>query len=162
MRVYSRACVPDTVTLGNLASNPEIIRDIHHRFSSVPRNETSTIVKDYAEDSRFEYQKDILYNLAQHKQQSLGPRFDKFSIFENIERASNLSAFLSDKQFSFYAKSPGEKINTKGKRELYKTIGIHVVDIRIKKTSPSGEVTYEKIFSPSVDDLSTSNLIYRN
>ena len=102
VRVYSRACVPDTITLGNLASNPEIIRNINQRFSSVPRNETSSIVTGYAEDSRLEYQKDILYNLAQHKQKSLGPRFDKFSIFENIERASNLSAYLANKDFGFY------------------------------------------------------------
>ena len=162
VRVYSRACVPDTVTLGNLASNPEIIRDIHHRFSSVPRNETSTIVKDYAEDSRFEYQKDILYNLAQHKQQSLGPRFDKFSIFENIERASNLSAYLSNKDFSFYEDSPTERV----KFDMgYKTLGVHIADIRIKKTNRNGEVIYEKLFSPSdykKTDTTNFNLIYRN
>jgi len=162
VRVYSRACVPDTVTLGNLASNPEIIRDIHHRFSSVPRNETSTIVRDYAEDSRFEYQKDILYNLAQHKQQSLGPRFDKFSIFENIERASNLSAYLSNKDFAFYEDSPTERAkNNMG----YKTLGVHIADIRIKKTNRSGEVSYEKLFSPSdygKTDTTNFNLIYRN
>jgi len=138
-----------------------MVTNIQQRFSEVPENETAAIVSSYADNERFEYQKKLIHNLAHHKQTSLGPRFDKFSIFENIERASNLSAFLSDKHFSFYSKSPGEKINTKSKRELYKTIGVHVVDIRVKKTTPSGEVTYEKIFSPSVDDLSTSNLIYR-
>ena len=162
VRVYSRACVPDTVTLGNLASNPEIIRDINHRFSSVPRNETSAIIRDYAEDSRFEYQKDILYNLAQHKQQSLGPRFDKFSIFENIERASNLSAYLSNKDFAFYESSPTERVkNDMG----YKTLGVHIADIRIKKTNKKGEVSYEKLFSPSdygKTDTTNFNLIYRN
>ena len=162
VRVYSRACVPDTVTLGNLASNPEIIRDINNRFSSVPRNETSAIIRDYAEDSRFEYQKDILYNLAQHKQQSLGPRFDKFSIFENIERASNLSAYLSNKDFAFYESSPTER----AKNDMgYKTLGVHIADIRIKKTNKKGEVSYEKLFSPSdygKTDTSNFNLIYRN
>ena len=162
VRVYSRACVPDLESIGDVDEFRDMVTDIQQRFSEMPENETGAIVSTYADNERFEYQKKLIHNLAHHKQTSLGPRFDKFSVFENIERASNLSAFLSDKQFSFYAKSPGEKINTKGKRELYKTIGIHVVDIRIKKTSPSGEVTYEKIFSPSVDDLSTSNLIYRN
>ena len=162
VRVYSRACVPDTITLGNLASNPEIIRNINQRFSSVPRNETSSIVTGYAEDSRLEYQKDILYNLAQHKQKSLGPRFDKFSIFENIERASNLSAYLANKDFGFYEESPKEKVNF---NMGYKTLGVHIADIRIKKTNKKGEVTYEKLFSPSdyqKTDTTNFNLIYRN
>ena len=162
VRVYSRACVPDTITLGNLASNPEIIRNINQRFSSVPRNETSSIVTGYAEDSRLEYQKDILYNLAQHKQKSLGPRFDKFSIFENIERASNLSAYLANKDFGFYEHSPKEKVNF---NMGYKTLGVHIADIRIKKTNKKGEVTYEKLFSPSdyqKTDTTNFNLIYRN
>jgi hypothetical protein len=162
VRVYSRACVPDTVTLGNLTSNPEIIKDINQRFSSVPRNETSSIVTEYAEDSRFEYQKDILYNLAQHKQKSLGPRFDKFSIFENIERASDLSAYLSNKHFSFYESSPTERV----KSDMgYKTLGVHIADIRIKKTDRNGEVTYEKIFSPTdyeKMDTTNFNLIYKS
>ena len=162
VRVYSRAGVPDVNTLGSLASNPEIIKDITHRFSSIPRNETSSIVRDYAEDSRFEYQKDILYNLALHKQKSLGPRFDKFTIFENIERASNLSAYLANKSFSFYENSPSEK----AKFDMgYKTLGVHIADIRIKKTNKKGEVSYEKLFSPSdygKTDTTNFNLIYRN
>uniref|UniRef100_A0A6C0IF91 Uncharacterized protein n=1 Tax=viral metagenome TaxID=1070528 RepID=A0A6C0IF91_9ZZZZ len=162
VRVYSRACVPDTVTLGNLASNPEIIQNINHRFSSIPRNETSSIVRDYAEDSRSEYQKDILYNLAQHKKQSLGSRFEKFSIFENIERASNLSAYLANKNFGFYEHSSTEKVKF---NVGYKTLGIHIADIRVKKTNKHGEVSYEKIFSPTdyeKTDTTNFNLIYKD
>ena len=162
VRVYSRACVPDTVSLGNVASNPKIIKDINQRFSSVPGNETSSIVTGYAKDSQFEYQKDILYNLEQHKKQSLGPRFDKFSIFENIARASDLSAYLSNKDFGFYENSPTERANF---NMGYKTLGVHIADVRIKKTNIHGEVSYEKIFSPSdyeKTDTTNFNLIYRN
>lgn len=162
VRVYSRAGVPDVNTLGNLASNPEIIKDITHRFSSTPRNQTHSILRDYAEDSRFEYQKDILYNLALHKQKSLGQRFDKFTIFENIERASNLSAYLANKTFSFYEHSPKEKIRFD---VGYKTLGVHIADIRIKKTNKKGEVSYEKLFSPSdygKTDTINFNLIYKD
>lgn len=161
VRVYSRACVPDLESVGDVDEFKDMVSDIQHRFSEVPENETASIVSTYADDERFEYQKKIIYNLAHHKQSSLGPRFDKFNVFENIERASNLSAFISNKEFSFHINSPEEKTNTKGKKELYKTIGVHVVDIRVKKTSPSGAVTYEKLFSPS-SNLSNSNLIYRN
>lgn len=162
VRVYSRACVPDLVTLGNLASNPEIIQNINQRFSSIPRNETSAIVTGYAEDSRTEYQKDILYNLAQHKKQSLGSRFEKFSIFENIERASNLSAYLANKNFGFYEHSSTEKVKF---NVGYKTLGIHIADIRVKKTNKDGEVSYEKIFSPTdyeKTDTTNFNLIYKD
>ena len=161
VRVYSRACVPDLESVGDVDEFKDMVSDIQHRFSEVPENETASIVSTYADDERVEYQKKIIYNLAHHKQSSLGPRFDKFNVFENIERASNLSAFISNKEFSFHINSPEEKTNTKGKKELYKTIGVHVVDIRVKKTSSSGAVTYEKLFTPS-SDLSNSNLIYRN
>jgi len=162
VRVYSRAGVPDVNSLGSLASNPEIIKDITHRFSRIPKNETHSILRDYAEDSRFEYQKDILYNLALHKQKSLGQRFDKFTIFENIERASNLSAYLANKTFSFYEHSPKEK----NRFDVgYKTLGVHIADIRIKKTNKKGEVSYEKLFSPSdygKTDTINFNLIYKD
>jgi hypothetical protein len=165
VRVYSRACVPDTITLGNTNSNVGIINDINRRFSNQPRNETSSIISAYANDSRFDYQKDILYNLQQHKKESLtgrfGPRFEKFSIFENIERASDLSAFLSNKDFGFYDSSRREKVLYGS--IAYKTLGVHVVDIRVKKTNNKGEVIYEKIFSPSdyaKMDSTNFNLIY--
>ena len=47
----------------------------------------------------------------------------------------------------------------------YKTLGVHIADIRIKKTNKKGEVTYEKLFSPSdyqKTDTTNFNLIYRN
>ena len=47
----------------------------------------------------------------------------------------------------------------------YKTLGVHIADIRIKKTNRSGEVRYEKLFSPSdygKTDTTNFNLIYRN
>jgi hypothetical protein len=50
---------------------------------------------------------------------------------------------------------------------VYKTIGIHVTDIRIKKTAMDGSVSYEQIFNPSDikyirGDRSDFNLIYKS
>ena len=52
-------------------------------------------------------------------------------------------------------------------QHVYKTVGIHLTDIRIKKTARDGTVSYEQIFSPtdpkySRMDLTNFNLIYKN
>ena len=104
VRVYSRACVPDTVTLGNLASNPEIIRDIHHRFSSVPRNETSAIIRDYAEDSRFEYQNDILYSLKIKLNGRLHKVLKKNNLTKNYKFCDILGCNLQEFKLYFESK----------------------------------------------------------
>ena len=161
VRVYSRACVPDLEAIGDDDNFKDIIHDIQQRFTNVPADETASIISAYAEETRFDYQKDILHNLAHHRQKSLGPRFDKFNTFENIERASNLSAFLSNKQFAFYNNSPEEKVK-KSKKESYQLYGLNVVDIRIKRTRPNGDVVYDKIFSSQDLGPNKFNLIYRS
>jgi hypothetical protein len=52
-------------------------------------------------------------------------------------------------------------------QHVYKTVGIHLTDIRLKKTASDGTVSYEQIFSPtdpkySRMDLTNFNLIYKN
>jgi hypothetical protein len=62
--------------------------------------------------------------------------------------------------------SPKEKV-TSMLQPVYKTVGIHVTDIRIKKTAMDGSVTYEHIFNPSDikyirGDRLDYNLIYKS
>jgi hypothetical protein len=62
--------------------------------------------------------------------------------------------------------SEKEKVNPM-MQHVYKTVGIHLTDIRLKKTASDGTVSYEQIFSPtdpkySRMDLTNFNLIYKN
>lgn len=59
VRVYSRACVPDLESVGDVDEFKDMVSDIQHRFSEVPENETASIVSTYADDERFEYQKKL-------------------------------------------------------------------------------------------------------
>jgi hypothetical protein len=166
VRVYSKACVPDVNSIGNIFQNEDILRDVQRRFSATPKGETAAIVSAYADEVKREYIKDIIYSKASKSEVSLQPGFDKLSIAENIARVSDLSTFLCNKDFSFYMESQKEKVSSMFK-PLYKTIGIHVTDIRIKKTAMDGSVTYEQIFNPSDikyirGDRSDYNLIYKS
>ena len=97
---------------------------------------------------------------------SLTRGFNKLSDITNLGRASNLSTFLCNKNFSFYMDSEKEKVTTM-MQHVYKSVGIHLTDIRLKKTASDGSVSYEQIFSPtdpkySRIDLTNFNLIYKN
>ena len=166
VRVYSKACVPDVNSIGNIFQNEDVLRDVQRRFSATPKGETAAIVSAYADEVKREYIKDIIYTKASKSELSIQPGFDKLSIAENIARVSDLSTFLCNKDFSFYMESQKEKVSSMFK-PVYKTIGIHVTDIRIKKTAMDGSVTYEQIFNPSDikyirGDRSDYNLIYKS
>jgi hypothetical protein len=175
VRVYSKACVPDVNAIGNIYQNEDIIKDVQRRFSAVPNSETSAIISTYADEVKREYMKDIIYSKATKAEISLQPNFDKLSTPENIARVSGLSTYLSNKHFSFYQDDPKKKL-TQAYQHLYKSLGLQVTDIRLKKTALNGTVSYEQIFSPlgtkvnksgisnlpfERTDISNHNLIYR-
>lgn len=167
VRVYSRSCVPDVNSIGNPFQNEDIIKDVQHRFSAVPKGETAAIVRAYADDVRTEYIRDIAISKLTKAPVSLTRGFDKLSDINNLSKASNLSTFLCNKEFSFYIDDKKEKITGTVFQHTYNTLGIHVTDIRLKKTAGDGTVSYEQIFSPkdpkySRMDLSNFNLIYKN
>jgi hypothetical protein len=166
VRVYSKACVPDVNAIGNIYQNEDIIKDVQRKFSAVPKGETSAIVKAYADEVRDEYIRDVAFSKFSKAPVSLTRGFNKLSDLANLGRASNLSTFLCNKNFSFYMDSEKEKVNPM-MQHVYKTVGIHLTDIRLKKTASDGTVSYEQIFSPtdtkySRMDLTNFNLIYKN
>jgi hypothetical protein len=166
VRVYSKACVPDVNAIGNIYQNEDIIKDVQRKFSEVPKGETSAIVKAYADEVRDEYIRDVAFSKFSKAPVSLTRGFNKLSDIANLGRASNLSTFLCNKNFSFYMDSEKEKIKPM-MQHVYKTVGIHLTDIRVKKTAKDGSVSYEQIFSPtdpkySRIDLTNFNLIYKN
>ena len=166
VRVYSRACVPDVKTIGDPTENEAIIKDVQRRFSAVPKSETASIIKTYAKEVRDDYMRDIVYAKLSKDPISLIPDFDKVSDMENLARVSNLSTFLCNKDFAFFMGSKTEKIPSQI-QPIYKTFGIQVTDIRLKKTALDGSVSYEQIFNPTDSkyselDLTNFNLIYKS
>jgi hypothetical protein len=166
VRVYSKACVPDVNAIGNIYQNEDIIKDVQRKFSAVPKSETSAIVKAYADEVRDEYIRDVAFSKFSKAPVSLTRGFNKLSDITNLGRASNLSTFLCNKNFSFYMDSEKEKVTTM-MQHVYKSVGIHLTDIRLKKTASDGSVSYEQIFSPTDSkysrmDLTNFNLIYKN
>jgi hypothetical protein len=166
VRVYSKACVPDVNSIGNIYQNSDIIKDVQRRFSEVPKSATESIIQTYAKEVRDDYMRDIAYSKIKKEPVSLTPGFDKVSNIENLARVSNLSTFLCNKDFSFYMDSPTEKVPGV-LQPVYKTIGIQVTDIRLRKTAMDGSVSYEQIFNPSDIkysrlDWTNFNLIYKN
>ena len=166
VRVYSKSCVPDVNSIGNIYQNEDIIKDVQRRFSNVPKGETAAIVSAYADEVRDDYIRDVGFSKLSKAPISLSRGFDKLSDITNLARVSNLSAFLSNKNFSFYMDSEKERVNSI-MRPVYNTLGIQLVDIRIKKTAVDGSVSYEQIFNPTDVkyirfDLTNLNLIYKS
>ena len=166
VRVYSKACVPDVNAIGNIYQNEDIIKDVQRKFSAVPKGETSAIVKAYADEVRDEYIRDVAFSKFSKAPVSLTRGFDKLSDVTNLARVSNLSAFLCNKNFSFYMDSEKEKVKSI-MRPVYNTLGIQLIDIRLKKTAADGSVSYEQIFDPTDVkyirfDLTNLNLIYKS
>jgi hypothetical protein len=167
VRVYSRSCVPDVNSIGSITANMDVIKDVQRRFSNVPKSETAAIISTYADEVRGDYMRDIAFNKMTKTAASLHPGFEKLSDFENLSRVSGLSAYLSNKNFAFYENNPQEKMTQSYQQYQYKTLGINVTDIRLRKTAIDGSVTYEQIFNPTDSkyarsDMSNFNLIYRS
>jgi len=166
VRVYSRSCVPDVNAIGNIFEQEDILRDVQRRFSAVPKGETAAIVSAYADEVRDEYIRDIAFAKMSKDPVSLTPGFDKVFDINNLSRVSGLSTFLCNKNFSFYMSDKKEKVPSLVE-PAYKTIGIQVTDIRLRKTAMDGSISYEQIFNPSDikyirGDRSDFNLIYKS
>jgi hypothetical protein len=167
VRVYSKSCVPDVNAIGNRYHNEDIIKDVQRRFSNVPKGETAAIIDEYAKDVKDDYIRTIESLISSNYAMVETPAFKKLSARENLSRASSLSTYLANKNFSFYNDDPNEKITGTHLQHLYKTLGLQVTDIRLKRTAMDGSVTYEQIFNPSnlnsvrTTDIANHNLIYR-
>ena len=166
VRVYSKSCVPDVNSIGNIYQNEDVLRHVQRKFSAVPKGETAAIVSAYADEVRDEYIRDVAISKLSKAPVSLNRGFDKLSDITNLARVSNLSAFLSNKNFSFYMDSEKERVNPI-MRPVYNTLGVQLVDIRIKKTAIDGSVSYEQIFDPTDVkyirfDLTNLNFIYKS
>ena len=149
VRVYSRACVPGVISIGNVYENQRIIPDIWRQFADMPTSETMRILDEYAERSRPLYKERVEKSVFDDARFARSA-FDKALDPKNVERSSGLSAFLFDKTFTFDDDSRKEG-------------GIHVVDIRKKITGPDGSVSYEPVLAPGGRmDMSNFNLIYKN
>jgi hypothetical protein len=164
IRVYSQACVPDVNALGNIFRNPDVIDRINKSFSALPTSKTEEIVSIYKHQAKTDYIRNVMASLS-GKASDVG--FEKLSKTKNLERSSDLTTFLANKNFSFYMDSSTEEV-PRPLKQVYTTIGIQVVDIRIKKTNTDGSVSYEQLFSPTdakysrLNDWTTFNLIYKN
>ena len=166
VRVYSKSCVPDVNSIGNIYQNEDVLRHVQRKFSAVPKGETAAIVSAYADEVRDDYIRDVAFSKFSKAPVSLTRGFDKLSDITNLARVSNLSTFLCNKNFSFYMDSEKEKVNPI-MRPVYNTLGIQLVDIRIKKTAMDGSVSYEQIFDPTDVkyirfDLTNLNFIYKS
>ena len=166
VRVYSKSCVPDVNSIGNIYQNEDVLRHVQRKFSAVPKGETAAIVSAYADEVRDEYIRDVAFSKFSKAPVSLTRGFDKLSDITNLARVSNLSTFLCNKNFSFYMDSEKERVNPI-MRPVYNTLGIQLVDIRIKKTAMDGSVSYEQIFDPTDVkyirfDLTNLNFIYKS
>ena len=166
VRVYSKSCVPDVNSIGNIFRNEDILRDVQRRFSATPKGETAAIVSAYADEVRDDYIRDVAFAKIKKDPVSLTPGFDKLSDIQNLGRVSGLSTFLCNKDFSFYMDAKTERVSSM-LQPVYKTIGIQVSDIRLRKTAMDGSVSYEPIFNPSDikyirGDMLDHNLIYKS
>ena len=167
VRVYSKACVPDVNAIGNRYHNEDIIKDVQRRFSNVPKGETAAIIDEYAKDVKVDYIRNIESLISSNHEMVKTPAFKKLSAQENLSKASSLSTYLANKDFSFYNDDPDEKVTGSHLQHLYKALGLQVTDIRLKRTAMDGSVTYEQIFNPRnlisdrPIDIANHNLIYR-
>jgi len=166
VRVYSKSCVPDVNSIGNIFRNEDILRDVQRRFSATPKSETAAIVSAYADEVRDDYIRDVAFAKIKKEPVSLTPGFDKLYDIQNLGRVSGLSTFLCNKDFSFYMDAKTERVSSM-LQPVYKTVGIHVTDIRLRKTAMDGSVSYEPLFNPSDikyirGDRSDYNLIYKS
>ena len=154
--VYSRSCMPGTVSIGNKYRVRGMLDDIRRQFSA--DTDTLSILEGYAKDEYKKVVDETSASLASMDKGATSPA----SIKGAASLGSGMSSFLFDKTFGFYDREPGENRKTIDKM-LYEGIGIHVVDIREKIIEADGSVHYRRVFSPSERmDISNFNLIYKD
>jgi hypothetical protein len=169
VRVYSRACVPGIISVGNILENEDIIRDVRGRFS---RTEfiggTEHVIDKYIDDMKPVYS-DRVRGFHEGISKKTDIKAAKAANDQFLQRSSGLSTFLFEKEFGFYEDTPNEKLSSLPKpvQAKYPTLGVHVVNVSVKITNDDGSVHYESIFDPSDErfrrfDFTMFNLIYKD
>ena len=164
VRVYSRACVPGIISIGNILQNEDIIRDVRSRFSREFIHGTDHVINKYITDTKPEYLDRVRGFHDKKAANAVKAADDRF-----LQRSSGLSTFIFEKEFGFYEDRPGEELSSLPipVQQKYPTLGVHVVNVSMKITNDDGSVHYESIFDPSDKrflrlDFTMFNLIYKD
>jgi hypothetical protein len=145
----------------SLVDAKNIIDKIADKFKDIPESETREIVNSVKSEVRSAYQ-NIVTLVDKKGTLSDVPNFKRNTESRYLSQASNLIAYLANKQFHFYFKYKDIIPTRPSTKKLHENIGIQVMDIRRKITNSRGHVTYKNVsFSPSFK-LSELNLIYKN
>lgn len=161
VRVYSTAAVPDISAIMGTAEVGRIVDNIKSKFQDIPEAETREIVTSVKDEMRSKYQDSVM------RSEQLGLFADDAKFKRNTEarylsQASNVIAYLANKEFWFYDQYEGEEIKTPLQKRLHENIGIHVTDIRRKITDESGQVRYEQVPLPPQRLSTYFNLSYKD
>ena len=167
VRVYSRACVPGIISIGNILQNEDIIRDVRGRFSRESIYGTDHVINKYIEDTKPEYLDRVRgFHEGIREKTDTSAKAAKAADDQFLQRASGLSTFIFEKEFGFYEASPDEKLSSLPKpvQQKYPTLGVHIVNVSVKITNDDGSVHYEPLFDPSNRrlDFTMFNLIYKD
>jgi len=169
VRVYSRACVPGIISIGNILQNEDIISDVRSRFSRefIGGTEfihgTDHVINKYITETKPEYL-DRVRGFHEGIREKTDAKAAKAA--DDRQRSSGLSTFIFEKEFGFYEDRPGEKLSSLPipVQQKYPTLGVHVVNVSVKITNDDGSVHYEPLFDPSNRrlDFTMFNLIYKD
>ena len=172
VRVYSRACVPGIISIGNILQNEDIIRDVRSRFSRefIGGTEfihgTDHVINKYITETKPEYL-DRVRGFHEGIREKTDAKAAKAA--DDRQRSSGLSTFIFEKEFGFYEDRPGEKLSSLPipVQQKYPTLGVHVVNVSVKITNDDGSVHYEPLFDPLDErfrrfDFTMFNLIYKD
>jgi hypothetical protein len=161
VRVYSTSVVPDISTVMGTAEVSRIVDKIKGKFQDIPESETREIVNSIKDEMRQKYQESVtaseqlgLFAHDRKFKRNTEPRY--------LSQASNLVAYLANKEFWFYDQHEDEVIKTPLQKREYESIGMHVSDIRRKITDESGQVRYEQVPLPPQRLSVYFNLTYKD
>ena len=161
VRVYSTAAVPDISSIMATIDVRNIVNKINNKFKTISSSETKEIVNSIKDEMRVAYQESVIMS-EEEQIFSDDPTFKRNTESRYLSQASNVIAYLANKEYWFYENHEDEVVSTPIQRFLHTNIGIHVTDIRKKFTHSNGEVTYETVIIPSSIKEVDLNLAYKN
>jgi hypothetical protein len=161
VRVYSTPTVPDITSIMAPTRVKHIVDNIRSKFTDIPEAETREIVNSVKEEIRSEYQASVA-RIDQIGIFKTDPTFKRNVEPRYISQASNLVAYLANKEFWFYDENEEEEIKTPIQKRTYENIGMHVTDIRRKITDSAGEIRYEQVPLPPQRLSVYFNLSYKD
>ena len=161
VRVYSTPAVPDISAVMSTAEVGHIVDKVKIKFQDIPEAETREIVNSIKEEMRQKYQETVTASeklgLFAHDR-----KFKRNTEARYLSQASNLVAYLANKEFWFYDQHEDEVIKTPLQKREYESIGMHVSDIRRKITDESGQIRYEQVPLPPQRLSIYFNLTYKD